>query len=198
MSNEQWQSCTDPMVLLERLQGIATDRKLRLFAVACSRRIWQYLDELARGAVIVAEQYADGCATAQDLRAARLACQTAGGNASWYSAASDPAIAARNAALSAQTGMNSASERMAQVELLRDIFADSFGSIPSIDPNWRSAAVFTLAHDIYQGCTFNRMLELAHALIDAGCNEDPIVEHCLRNEGHVRGCWVLDLILERH
>jgi len=198
MSDDDWQSCTDPMVLLERLQGIATDRKLRLFAVACSRRIWQSLDESARIAVIVAEQYADGYATAQDLRAARLACQTAGGNASWYSAASDPAIAARNAALSAQSGMDASSEQMDQAELLRDIFGESLASISTIDPNWHSAAVFALAQDICQGYAFNRMPELARAIIDAGCNEDPIVKHCLRNEGHVRGCWVLDLILEKH
>ena len=43
---------------------------------------------------------------------------------------------------------------------------------------------------------FGRMPILADALQDAGCDNDEILSHCLR-EGweHVRGCWVLDLVL---
>ena len=36
---------------------------------------------------------------------------------------------------------------------------------------------------------------LADALQDAGCDNDDILTHC-RGEGpHVRGCWVVDLVL---
>jgi hypothetical protein len=58
-----WLSCTDPKPLLDFLRGGLTvsDRKLRLFAVACYRSIWQHMPyECSRQAVEVGERYADG------------------------------------------------------------------------------------------------------------------------------------------
>src|SRR5262245_50713594 len=106
MNEHDWLSCTDPDAMLAylRSRGTASGRKLRLFAVACSRRVWPWVDELGRAAVEAAERYADGLAGSEELRTARLACKFAGGQAAWYAAASDPAIAARNACCSAQSG----------------------------------------------------------------------------------------------
>ncbi len=39
-----------------------------------------------------------------------------------------------------------------------------------------------------------RLAVLADALMDAGCDDGDLLQH-LRNSPHVRGCWVLDLIL---
>src|SRR5688572_16150151 len=115
MTEPEWDSCTAPQAMLEFLRGTgkASDRKLRLFGCACSRRVWRLLDERARAAVEAAERYADGATGSEELRAARLACKAAGDGASWYAAASEPFIAARNAALSAQSGFPGGDSRLA-------------------------------------------------------------------------------------
>src|SRR5262249_38366385 len=63
VTEEQWLTSTDPTEMLAFLRnsGRASERKLRLFAVACCRHIWPLMsDDRFRAAVVVAEQYADG------------------------------------------------------------------------------------------------------------------------------------------
>jgi hypothetical protein len=202
MTEQEWLTCTDPHPMFEHLRGKACDRKLRLFAVACSRRISDRIDAFGRHAVDVAERFADGFATPDELRAARLACQSAGGQAAWYAAASNPAIAARNAACSAQAGVaNNAligselAELHAQAALLRDIFGPMPLRPSSFDPSWLTPAVVELTRAIYEDKTFDRILLLADALEEAGCGSEEILRH-LRGPGpHVRGCWVVDGVL---
>jgi hypothetical protein len=57
--------------------------------------------------------------------------------------------------------------------------------------------VVALARGIYADRAFDRLPILADALQDAGCENTDLLAHC-RGEGpHVRGCWVVDLLLEK-
>jgi hypothetical protein len=201
MTESEWLNASEPHAMLQFLRGKASDRKLRLFAVACSRRIWDLIDPLGRNAVDVAEMFADGLVGSLEMRAARLACQGAGGQASWYAAATNPETAARNAARSAQAGANNspfgtkADELLCQAELLQEIFGSLHFRQVTVDPTWMTPAVVQLAHSIYNDRAFEQMPKLADALHEAGCDNEEILSHCREIESHVRGCWLLDLLL---
>jgi len=53
----------------------------------------------------------------------------------------------------------------------------------------------TIAKTIYHERASQRMSELAEALEEAGCTDAEILQHCRGPGPHIRGCWVIDLIL---
>ena len=60
---------------------------------------------------------------------------------------------------------------------------------------WSDGLAPKLAQTIYEQRAFDRLPILADALTDAGCQDESILTH-LRGPGpHVRGCWVVDLVL---
>jgi hypothetical protein len=60
MTEAEWLACTDPIQMLEFLRGRAGDRKLRLFAIACCRRIDQLIsDQRSREALEFAERHVE-------------------------------------------------------------------------------------------------------------------------------------------
>ncbi len=73
MTERGWLVCDNPNAMLAVLRDKASDRKLRLFACACGRNlVWDLLtDEASRKAIEVAERYADGQASPEELEAAR-------------------------------------------------------------------------------------------------------------------------------
>jgi hypothetical protein len=78
---------------------------------------------------------------------------------------------------------------------LRDIFGNPFR--PGVcEPSWLTSDVVALARGIYDDKAFDRMPILADALQDAGCTNEDVLSHCRdANQVHVRGCWVVDLLL---
>jgi hypothetical protein len=128
------------------------------------------------------EYYADSA-----VRTAYYAMETA------YQIAYEAAATADRAAFA--TGMNAkAAESAAQANLLRDIFGTPFCPV-SLDSAWRTPPVLALASGTYAERAFDRLPILADALQDAGCESDDVLGHCLGPGPHVRGCWVVDLIL---
>jgi hypothetical protein len=69
--------------------------------------------------------------------------------------------------------------------------------VVTFDPRWRTSAAVGLADAIYAGRAFDRLPILADALEDAGCDDRRILDHCRRDGWHVRGCWALDLGLQK-
>ena len=86
------------------------------------------------------------------------------------------------------------SEHKIQATRLRDIFGDPFRPA-TFDPSWRTLNVIGLANSIYDERAFDKMPELGDALERAGCRDEAILNHCREPSEHVRGCWVVDLVL---
>jgi hypothetical protein len=62
---------------------------------------------------------------------------------------------------------------------------------------WLTSTVIALVHGIRDRGTFDAMPILADALQDSGCENADILDHCRAAGPHVRGCWVVDLLLGR-
>jgi hypothetical protein len=78
--------------------------------------------------------------------------------------------------------------------IIRDIFGNPFRPVTA-DATWLTPSVVALARTIYDERAFDRLTKLADALLAEGCDDRGILNHC-RSEGpHVRGCWVVDLVL---
>jgi hypothetical protein len=78
--------------------------------------------------------------------------------------------------------------------VVRDVFGNPFRPA-SLDPAWLTDTVVALARGLYDARDFSVMPILADALQDAGCDSDDILTHCRGPGPHVRGCWVVDLVL---
>jgi len=87
-------------------------------------------------------------------------------------------------------------ELQQQCLLVRDIFGNPFRPV-SFSPSWRTDTAVSLARQMYDARDFSAMPILADALQDAGCNDDDILNHCQGPGPHVRGCWVVDLVLNK-
>jgi len=211
MTEAEWLAWPDPERMLGFLRGKASRRKLRLFACALARRFWARLDqEVSRQAVEVAERYAEGLATAGQLKtawtAACLVFDSRGGMDAAGSAANCAYADAAHAAAGVTTQARMAGFPKGGVAaVLREVFGNPFRPVV-LDPSWLTSDVALLTRAAYEDrhlpsghLDAQRLYVLADALLDAGCPADAdVLLHLRSGEGvHVRGCWALDLLLER-
>ncbi|HJZ59825.1 MAG TPA: hypothetical protein VKE74_33090 [Gemmataceae bacterium] len=80
--------------------------------------------------------------------------------------------------------------------LLRDVFGNPFCPVAA-DHSWLTSTAVALASQMYDSRDFGAMPILADAIQDAGCDNADILDHCRGPGPHVRGCWVVDLLLGR-
>jgi hypothetical protein len=249
MTEAEWLACTDPKKMLKRLQGRASDSKLRLFACACCRRVLHLLNEGCGQAVGMVEEYVQ-TGKRGGLHAARRVAHEARGRLGvevwkapdrvahcraevrhwasstvWEAARQNPATAAEAHLAAARAlgwwqkaeeeaggvvrdpllrAASSVTELQAQAALLRDLFGNPFRPV-SLAPawlTWHDGTVPKLAQTIYDDRDLpsghldrSRLAVLADALEDAGCDDTDILSHCRSDGPHVRGCWVVDLLL---
>jgi hypothetical protein len=233
MSESEWLACTDPMPMLAFLRGLASDRKLRLFAVACCRRILHLCgDRKCFDAIETSERHADGLVPHGEVDEAWNAADSSvwafNGVISVQTALVAVEFATRNldaekvvrhvasaiqaaeherawvpweqvtsqgwARMRAKSATSVSSEAEAQSNLLRDVFGNPFRPIV-LDGAWLTPSVDTLAQVIYDERAFDRMPHLADLLEETGCDDANILYHCRSQAEHVRGCWMIDLLL---
>jgi hypothetical protein len=212
MTEAEWLACEEPRTLWEFVCGKASDRKLRLFSAASFKRLLRALpDPRQQRGVEILEQMAEGTVTANKRRETVTDVRHAIPPDDWVD--TQPAIdhlhyvalmlyrefvssSIATHALSATAGLaNGDAERKEQAELLRDIFGNPFRLV-AFDPAHLTSTAVALASQMYESRDFSAMPILADALQDAGCDNDDILNHCRDpKQVHVRGCWVVDLVL---
>ena len=200
----------------------ASPRKLRLFTCACCRRNL-LPDQANRDLVVAVEDYPhapsrdargiDGWSQIYPELDAALSASSRRehewGENPFYWAVKylgrsyykytplSSALAVGGKIVRAFDGVRMAAEQDAQAHLVRDIFVQPNQSL-SLDPAWlqyREGVVHKLAQAIYEDRAFDRMPILGDALEEAGCNNPDLLSHCRCPGPHVRGCWVVDLLL---
>ena len=214
MTEQEWLGCDKPHPMLTFLRGRVSNRKLRLYACASCRRVWPLLqDGRSRKAVELAEQYADGLTSYPNLKDAQEKARQV-----WHALArvhrgaawGTPGMWAMRAAEQAAAAAGREAWRAAwdvadeyqggHPDTLRDIV----GPLPfrevSLHPSlltWVDGMIRKLAQAIYDQRAFDRMPILADTLEEAGCSDKEILGHCRSPNDHVRGCWLLDLLLNK-
>jgi hypothetical protein len=216
VTEAEWFACVVSQALLDFHGPKASQRKLRLFAAACCRTIWPLLtDRWCREAVEAVENFADGLADKHDFAVARETalealrwaekkpagtagrdCSIQAASAAHTATLEHPFDAARRCARHVALAAPDNAELL-QCRLLRDILGNPFRPV-DLDPSWlrwQDRGLQRKARAIYDERRFEELPALGDALQQAGCTDAAVLAHCREPGEHVRGCWVVDLLL---
>jgi hypothetical protein len=220
MTEAKWLGSVNPLSMLAHVRT-GSARKLRLFACAGCRLLWDFLPDVrSRQAVEAAEEWADGLIGRKELQsfrtgaeaALRAAVETPIGDGYAHFRAAQVAVQAciprKDTVLAVSYLVSSATlhpsvrgSRSFGDKLVCDLIRDLFGNPfrPSrIDPawlTWGDGTVPKLVRAIYDERAFDRLPVVADALEDAGCAVPVLLGHCRGTDPHARGCWLLDHLL---
>lgn len=220
MKRQAWLKATDPEKMLKHLGKTASDRKVRLFTVACCRRAWHFAKAKRLPPLLaILEDVADGCVKSRDREQARdraykvatddklddmqqcLGFELWGAlnknldeNACDYGECAAAAFGYK-AGDGRKFERGKAAERKLQPAVVREIFGDPFQPV-KVKKQWRTDTVLALAQQMYDAREFSAAPILADALQDAGCDADELLAHLRDPKAtHYRGCWAIDLVL---
>jgi hypothetical protein len=217
MTEAEWLACEDPMPMLRFLQVTVSERKLRLYIVGGCRIVWdRYRDERSKQAIEAGELYADGLLDTASLDAAlrnagkaldavRRPLRKSRSSVTQRPKAIPALVCARLPAwpYPAEQVLATLNDSVRELRdgdtsailmLVRELFGNPFRPA-TFSPSWRTDTSIALARQMYESRDFSAMPILADALQDAGCDNDDILNHCRGGGPHVRGCWVVDLVL---
>jgi len=180
---------------------------LRLLACASCRAVWKWLGLLEQRAVGVAERYADGQAGDEERLALAdeayyVWARVYGRSLHTVLGLLADRITVRGCFDLCRTVLAVRGER-AREEIQARLHDELFGPSGRVefDPSvlaWRGGVVVELAKYVDEGRRFDALPILADALEEAGCVAEEVLDHCRRRgQPHVRGCWVVDLVLGR-
>jgi hypothetical protein len=212
MTEEEWLTSDDLSAMLECVPFHGMRRRRRLVACACCRALWELLnDRRCRRALREVEEYADDIDN-ESLRMnahklADAAFSELGISLDFSSAAMCAVVCVADQTIPPNLYGNvayamrgiSQLECMSVQQLERNAFRDIFGNPfrpVAFSPAWRTDTVLSLAGQMYDSRDFGAMPILADAVQDVGCDNEDILNHCRDTSlTHVRGCWVVDLVL---
>jgi hypothetical protein len=197
MTEAEWLTCTDAAVMLDFVKGKISNRKMRLFAVACSCELWRSVVSEGHVTLEIAELYADGHADEQRRENVAAMARMAFSGAAYFldvflgvifTVEKDATEAAPRPVTFDWSGYR-LHEWHPFLPLLRHIVGNPFRPYPA--PHHWPAPVVELASALYDGQDCGYVL--CDALIETGHAE--LAEHFRHQQKHPKGCWVVDAIL---
>lgn len=207
MTEEEWLTSGDTSPMLNFLKEKTSNRKMRLLTCAFCSHIKGAADiAFFHTAFDIAESFADGQVKWEQVSelATQINCfsrhtdflQQAAAVLPVYLLNENVRYAAWGSATHAWNHAPAVRHKIvaSNVAYMHDIVGNPFRPV-NTDAAWLTSTVLPLARQIYASRDFTTMPILADALQDAGCENADVLSHC-RGEGpHVRGCWVVDLLL---
>jgi hypothetical protein len=201
---------TQAKATTSRETNVRTERQFRLFGCSACRAVDGLMRQAeSRELIDTAEQFASGNASLKVLRRAveRVAQLPHHSGAQIHAIDAVLCLGRRNARSSVETLMHKVlaaslcdPNRPARLDsyvsgLFRCLFRNPFRP-DTFDADWRTSTAVAIAKGMYDTRDFSAMPILADALQDAGCDNEDVLNHCRVADGvHVRGCWVVDLVL---